>query len=114
MERIASLLPSATELAWALGFSDALVGRSHECDYPPGVGSLPVLTEPKLDPEAASRVIDDRVKRLVRDGLSVYFLSVRDGTDGPDGFKKVADGASPAESPRAAQHLSRPALFNRS
>ena len=34
MERIASLLPSATEIACALGFEAALVGRSHECDYP--------------------------------------------------------------------------------
>ena len=72
MERIASLLPSATEIACALGFADALVGRSHECDHPPGVLSLPVLTEPKLDPKASSRAIDDRVRSLVRDGLSVY------------------------------------------
>jgi len=39
--RIASLLPSATEIVCALGFRDALVGRSHECDYPLGVETLP-------------------------------------------------------------------------
>jgi iron complex transport system substrate-binding protein len=72
MERIASLLPSTTEIACALGFEDALVGRSHECDSPPGVVRLPVLTEPKLDAGRPSREIDDRVKQLVRDGLSVY------------------------------------------
>jgi iron complex transport system substrate-binding protein len=72
MERIASLLPSTTEIACALGFEASLVGRSHECDFPPSVAALPALTAPKLDVAAASRAIDDRVKRLVRDGLSVY------------------------------------------
>jgi iron complex transport system substrate-binding protein len=72
MERIASLLPSTTEIACALGFEDRLVGRSHECDHPASVTRLPALTAPKLDPEGSSRQIDDRVKQLVRDGLSVY------------------------------------------
>jgi iron complex transport system substrate-binding protein len=72
MLRIASLLPSTTEIACALGFRDALVGRSHECDFPAGVETLPVLTEAKLDARAASRAIDDRVKQLVGEGLSVY------------------------------------------
>jgi iron complex transport system substrate-binding protein len=72
MERIVSLLPSTTEIACALGFVEALVGRSHECDFPPDVTRLPVLTEPKLDAGRPSREIDDRVKQLVRDGLSVY------------------------------------------
>jgi iron complex transport system substrate-binding protein len=72
MERIASLLPSTTEIVCALGQGSALVGRSHECDYPPEVAALPALTEPKLDARATSRAIDDRVKELVRDGLSVY------------------------------------------
>jgi iron complex transport system substrate-binding protein len=72
MHRIASLLPSCTEIACALGFEAALVARSHECDYPAGVRALPPLTEPKLDPAAPSAAIDDRVRQLVRDGLSVY------------------------------------------
>ena len=72
MERIASLLPSTTEIVCALGQGAALVGRSHECDFPPEVAALPALTEPKLDARAASRAIDDRVKQLVREGLSVY------------------------------------------
>lgn len=72
MERIASLLPSATEIACALGFAGQLVGRSHECDHPAGIAHLPVLTEPKLDAGAASRAIDDRVRQLVSEGLSVY------------------------------------------
>ena len=72
MERIASLLPSTTEIVCALGLLQQLVGRSHECDFPPEVASLPALTEAKLDPRAESRAIDDRVKQLVRDGLSIY------------------------------------------
>jgi iron complex transport system substrate-binding protein len=72
VDRIVSLLPSTTEIACALGFREALVGRSHECDHPADVVALPALTEPKLDPRAPSRAIDERVKSLVRDGLSVY------------------------------------------
>jgi iron complex transport system substrate-binding protein len=72
MERVASLLPSTTEIVCGLGFEQALVGRSHECDFPRGVERLPVLTAPKLDAERLSREIDDRVRELVREGLSVY------------------------------------------
>jgi len=70
--RIASLLPSTTEIACALGFQGELVGRSHECDYPAGVERLPVLTQPKLDVAAPSLAIDAGVRALVRHGLSVY------------------------------------------
>jgi iron complex transport system substrate-binding protein len=72
MPRIASLLPSTTEIACALGFQEKLVARSHECDFPAGVEGLPALTAPKLDAREASAVIDSRVKQLVEDGLSVY------------------------------------------
>ncbi|MEM7410762.1 MAG: ABC transporter substrate-binding protein [Myxococcota bacterium] len=70
--RVVSLLPSTTEIVCALGLRDTLVGRSHECDFPKGVEALPPLTEPKLDADAPSRVIDDRVRELVGEGLSVY------------------------------------------
>ena len=72
MDRVVSLLPSSTEIVHALGLGERLVGRSHECDFPPELSHLPVLTEPKLDPAAPSAEIDARVKQLVSDGLSVY------------------------------------------
>lgn len=70
--RIASLLPSATEIVAALGLAERIVGVSHECDYPAEIVGRPVLTEPKLDPRGSSAQIDAAVRRLVRDGLSVY------------------------------------------
>lgn len=70
--RIVSLLPSSTEIACALGFRDQLVGRSHECDFPGGLDDLPACTSARLDPDASSREIDDRVKDLVSRALSVY------------------------------------------
>ena len=44
--RIVSLLPAATEIVWALGLEDDLVGVSHACDFPPGVSGRPVVTRP--------------------------------------------------------------------
>ncbi|MGH7916376.1 MAG: hypothetical protein ACREQE_02820, partial [Candidatus Binataceae bacterium] len=72
MPKIISLLPSATEIVCALGFESAMVGRSHECDYPPTITCLPVLTEPKFDPHGSSAELDQRVKRILREALSVY------------------------------------------
>jgi iron complex transport system substrate-binding protein len=70
--RIVSLLPSATEIVCALGLEGELVGRSHECDYPPAVEALPVLTAPRFDPAGTSREIDRRVRAIVSEALSVY------------------------------------------
>ncbi len=70
--RIASLLPSATEIVCALGFQDNLVGRSHECDFPAGVQALPACTRAKIDASASSREIDDQVKQSLTEALSIY------------------------------------------
>ncbi len=72
MRRVVSLIASATEIVCALGFEDQLVGRSHECDFPPSVRRLPVCTSPKFDVEGSSYQIDQRVKAIVQEGLSVY------------------------------------------
>jgi iron complex transport system substrate-binding protein len=72
MPRIVSLIASATEIVCALGFEEQLVGRSHECDSPESVKRLPVCTEPKFDVEGSSGQIDQRVKTVLQDGLSVY------------------------------------------
>jgi len=81
IERIASLLPSATEILCALGLTDRIVGVSHECDFPPEIRGRRALTEPKLDPRATSTAIDAAVRRLVRDGLSVYRIREADLRD---------------------------------
>lgn len=73
--RIVSLLPSSTEILCALGLREQLVGVSHECDYPADVVGLPVLTEPKLNPQAMSGVIEARVRELVQEGLGVYRIN---------------------------------------
>ena len=70
--RIVSLIASATEIICALGFESLLVGRSHECDYPPSVVRLPVCSSSKVTVEASSAAIDGQVRALVGEGLSVY------------------------------------------
>jgi iron complex transport system substrate-binding protein len=76
VHRIVTLLPSATEIVCALGFEAQLVGRSHECDYPPTVARLPVLSSPKFNPEGTSAEVDERVKQILADALSVYRVDV--------------------------------------
>ncbi len=74
--RIVSLIASATEIVCALGYEDQLVGRSHECDYPPSVARLPVCTEPKFDTLGTSYEIDQRVRNILAHALSVYRVHV--------------------------------------
>jgi iron complex transport system substrate-binding protein len=70
--RVASLLASATEIVAALGGLDLLVARSHECDHPPEVARLPVVTAPLLDTTRPSGAIDRDVKALLEQSLSIY------------------------------------------
>jgi len=70
--RIISLIASATEIVCALGFEQQMVGRSHECDFPASVKGLPVCTSPKFQVEGLSYEIDQRVKAILQEALSVY------------------------------------------
>lgn len=74
MNTVVSLIPSATEILWALGATEQQVGRSHECDFPESVRSLPVCTAPNLNPNGSSAEIDREVKSLLHRALSVYRL----------------------------------------
>ena len=73
MPRIVSFLPAATEITYALGAGADLVGRSHECDYPPQVRSLPVVSKPALPLEGLSqKEIDRAVATHLATGESLY------------------------------------------
>lgn len=70
--RIVSLIPSATEVLAALGLKDAIVGRSHECDYPPDIQDRPVCTQARLNSQATSAQINNDVNNIVQSALSIY------------------------------------------
>jgi iron complex transport system substrate-binding protein len=73
--RIVSLLPSATEIVAELGLLDALVGRSEECDWPPEVRRLPVVSAGRVDmAELSGRQIDAAVREAVANGSSLYLF----------------------------------------
>ena len=70
--RIVSLLPAATEWVCAFGAEADLVGRSHECDFPPSVQALPAVTRATFSVEGDSAFIDGQVREHVQKGLSLY------------------------------------------
>ena len=70
--RVVSFLPSATEIVAALGHLDAIVGVSHECDYPPAVRSREVVTSSAIDSRAAPGEIDTAVRGFVETGRPLY------------------------------------------
>lgn len=73
--RIVSLLPSATEIIYALDLGESLVGVTHECDYPDEVRGKAILTHSLLDhSNATSEEIDHTVRRQLQSGLSLYGL----------------------------------------
>jgi iron complex transport system substrate-binding protein len=73
--RICSLLPSATEIVGSLGLTDSLVAVSEECDWPPDVRSLPVVTASRVDTSRLSGLeIDRTVREAVGDGLPLYAI----------------------------------------
>jgi iron complex transport system substrate-binding protein len=74
--RIVSLIPSATEIVAALGLTDAIVGRSHECDYPPEITDRAVCTQARLDSNQPSADIHNSVNDLLKSALSIYDIKI--------------------------------------
>jgi iron complex transport system substrate-binding protein len=74
--RIASLLPSATEIVCAVGAEAELVGISHECDFPESVRGLPALTRARLRAVSGSRGIDRDVRSILQQALAVYEIEL--------------------------------------
>ena len=74
--KIVSLLPSATEIVFALGLGESLVGRSFECDYPTGAERVAIVSGTALpvDEHLTAREIDDAVSTRVAAGESIYTL----------------------------------------
>src|SRR5262249_9370815 len=71
--RIVSFLPSATEMACALGLAEQLVGVTHECDYPPQIKGKPIVVRSVLPVETMSdEEIDRAVSERLRTGQSLY------------------------------------------
>jgi iron complex transport system substrate-binding protein len=72
--RVVSLLASGTEIVCGLGAGESLVGRSHECDNPPGVARLPECTRPAFDVSMSSGQIDAEVRRRLKAGEPLYHI----------------------------------------
>jgi len=71
--RIVSFLPSATEMVYALGLGDQLVGITHECDYPLEAKSKPVVVRSAIGTKGlTSQQIDETVSRMLKAGQSLY------------------------------------------
>ena len=74
-QRIVSLLPSATEILFALGLDDEVRAVTHECDYPPAALAKPRITRSLLAPNLSSGEIDAAVReQLVADAHSLYTI----------------------------------------
>ncbi len=72
--RICSLLPSSTEIIYALGLQDHLVAVTHECDFPPEAGLKPRVTRSEITPSLSSAEIDFRVRQQLQDVGTLYHL----------------------------------------
>jgi iron complex transport system substrate-binding protein len=72
--RIVSLVPSATEMLFALGVGDEVVAVTHECDYPEAALNLPKVTRDVIGPGLPPDEIDRAVKALTEQGRSIYEL----------------------------------------
>jgi iron complex transport system substrate-binding protein len=72
--RIVSLVPHATELLYALGLDDSIVGVTHECDWPPQTGEVARVTRDVLPAGLSSGEIDAAVRERTEAGQAIYEL----------------------------------------
>jgi iron complex transport system substrate-binding protein len=72
--RIVSLVPSATEMLFAIGAGDEVVAVTHECDFPPEALDLPKVTRDVIGPGLDARGIDGAVRELTEAGRAIYEL----------------------------------------
>ena len=75
--RIVSLVPSATELLFALGVGDEVIAVTHECDYPAAALELPRMTRDLIGPGLPPDEIDRAVRELTEQGRAIYALDER-------------------------------------
>ena len=72
--RIVSLLPAATEILYAIGAGDSVVGVTHECDFPADAATKPKLIRPRIDVSAVPAEIDRQVREIIGRNESIYTL----------------------------------------
>ena len=72
--RIVSLVPSATEMLFAIGAGEEVVAVTHECDFPPEALDLPKVTRDVIGPGLDARSIDTAVRELTEAGQAIYEL----------------------------------------
>jgi len=72
--KICSFLPSATEILFALGLGDQVVGVSHECDFPPEARTKPVLIKSRISHTESAAAIDRQVREFLARGESLYSI----------------------------------------
>jgi iron complex transport system substrate-binding protein len=72
--RIVSLLPAATEILYAVGAGDSVVGVTHECDFPAEAAAKPALIRPRVDAGAHPAEVDRQVRELVGRRENIYAL----------------------------------------
>ena len=78
MKKIVTLIPSATEIVAFLGEKDSIVGRSHECDYPPDLNKIKKLTSPKINVDGTSGEIHKQINTILENSLSVYKVDIKE------------------------------------
>jgi len=74
--KICSLLPSATEILFALGLGDQVAGVSHECDFPPEARTKPVLIMSRISHTESAAAIDRQVREFLERGESLYSVDL--------------------------------------